>query len=152
MSASAKHRHYSDIKATTQGSLIAKVPIVLFSMILSGLLFLTVFSYAALSNSSPVTLSAPLSLLALYLSSFVGGCISSKTLLQPDSYLCALLSSLIFTVTLLVLKMIVPQPDSVLQTGNSIILHSLIVIVGLAGTYFAERSKSRKFRRHKKRR
>ena len=152
MPASSKHKHYSDIKATSHGSLFAKVPIVLLTMILSGLLFLSVFAYAVLGNSSPITLSAPLSLSALYLCSFTGGCVSAMTLSRPNSYVCTILSSLIFSIILLVLKSFVPRPDSVLQTGSTIILHSLIAVVGIAGTYITERSRSRKYIRHKKRR
>lgn len=152
MSGSKKHRHYSEKTASSQGSLIAKVPIVLLSMILSGLLLLLISAYFALKTDSPILLSSPLSLAALYLSALVGGVVCSLTLEKPQSYICSIVSSSFFVIITVTLKAFIPKSLSSPQTIVSIFLHALIVLVCVAGVYAAEKCKYGYNRRHRIRR
>lgn len=152
MSGSNKHRHYSDKKATSKGALIAKVPIVLLSMMLSGLLLLIISAYLALRTDSPLLLSTPLSAVSLYLCSFIGGTICALMHRNPESYISALISSSALVLFTLILKVIIPRSSSAPQTGISIVLHALIVVACLAGVLLAEKCRSKNNRRHKTRR
>ena len=152
MSGSNRRRHYSDKKSSAKGTFIAKVPIVMLSMILSGLLLLLVSAYFALKTNSPLSLTAPLSLAALYLSSFIGGAVCAFLLEDPGSYVCALISSSVFTIITLISKLIIPKPESIMQTGPSIVLHVLIIAACLGGVFVTQRIRYRNKRRHKTRR
>ncbi len=152
MSGSNKHRHYSDKKASTNSAFIAKVPIVLLSMMLSGLLLLLISAYFALKTDSPLLLSSPLSAASLYICSFIGGTVCALMLGHPESYFAALLSSSAFALIILIMKAVIPQSSSSPRAGVSVIMHSLIVISCLAGVAITEKCRSHKNRRHKIRR
>lgn len=152
MSGYNKHRHYSDKKATFPNTFIAKVPIVLLTMILSGLLLLLVSAFLVLNSESPLILSTPLSLTALYLCSFIGGIVCSLMFDNPQSYIGALLASSAFTVIILIMKITVPQAPSAPQIMISIILHTFIIVACFAGVFLTERIRYQNTRRHKIRR
>ena len=152
MSGSNKRRHYSDKKASNKDSIVAKVPIVLLSMILSGLILLTVSAYLALKTDSPIKLSAPLSAISLYLSSFIGGAVCSWLLNMPDSCICAILSSSTFTFLLIIMKALIPSSSTAPQIGVSVVMHGLIVAVSIIGVLTTEKIKSRNIRKYKSRR
>ena len=148
MSGSKKHRHYSDQKTADKGGSFAKVPIVLLSMILSGLLLLLVSTYFILKTNSPLLLSAPSALASLYICSFIGGIICSLMLSKSKSYICALLSSSALVLFTLLLKAIIPRSPSSPQAGVLVTLHALIIVACLSGTFIAEKCKKQRVSRH----
>lgn len=152
MSGSNKHRHYSDKKSSTKSKIAAKVPIVLLSMILSGLLMLIIAAYFSLKTDSPLLLSTPLSLIALYLCSFIGGIICALIFQNPDSYICALFSSSLLMLISLIAKAFIKSSPSTPQNVTSVVLHALIVAACLAGVLITEKIRSQNNRRHKIRR
>lgn len=149
MSFSNKPRHYSDKKAVSDGSFIVKVPIVLLSMMLSGLLLLLISSYFALKTDSPLALTTPLSIISLYLCSFIGGAICAIVLRHSQSYLCALVSSTAFIIIELVLKAVVPRSATTPQIGVSALLHALIILSCISGVFFTLKIRVPNNKRHK---
>ncbi len=152
MSKISKHRHYSDKRAASKSSLIVKVPIVLLLMILSGLSFLAVATLFALRAPFPLSLTRSLSLVALYIAALIGGLVSAFKFDRPESYLCALISSAVLTLMILLMKSITEKPEASLSVGLSIVLHVMIVAICLAGAKTGERIIAARSRRHKTRR
>lgn len=152
MSRANIRRHYSDKKSASKSANIAKVLIVLLSMILSGLLLLTASAYFALNSASPLSLSVPLALASLYFCSFIGGGICAFMLNNPDSYICAAISSSAFLLITLFLKTVIPCSNFISKATVSVALHALIPIVCLTGVMLTEKILSGNNKRHKIRR
>ena len=71
-----------------------------------GLIFLTVGAWVAYSNPDPASLSTPLSLGALALSSLLGGFVSSRRNSGNNAALCGLCGGCMFTAALFILSLL----------------------------------------------
>jgi hypothetical protein len=90
--------------------------------------------------------------MALYIAALIGGLVSAFKLDRPESYLCALISSAVLTLIILLMKSITEKPEASLSVGLSIVLHVMIVAICLAGAKIGERIIAARSRRHKTRR
>lgn len=152
MAVNNNRRHYSDKNSNSTKSVITKVPLVLLSMILSGLLLLTVSAYFLLKSESPLLLSRVAALICLYACAVIGGLISAGLFKGQRAYLCAILSSLAFTAIILIMKAFVPRSDASPTLPASILMHSAVIILASAGVLAYQKTKAQTNGRHRKRR
>ncbi len=152
MTVNNNRRHYSDKKSNSAKSVITKVPLVLLSMILSGLLLLSASGYFLLKTDSPLSLSRLTAFICLYVCALICGIISSRLFEGAQAYVCAIIASSAFTILLLIMKTVVPRADSPLALSASVLMHSAIIAVAASGVLISQKAAKQNNRRHRKRR
>ena len=114
---------------------------------LSGISLLLIFCLIAYSAKDPDTLTTPLSIAALYISSVVGGIFASR--FSNGSFICAATSGAISAFCIFLLSLI-PIYDTGTDTVLGLALNALIIPSFLLGAFVGRpRAKAKKRKRAK---
>ena len=117
---------------------------------LSGLLLLLTVCFIALSSSDPLHLIAPLSMLALFPSAFLGGFVCSKRV-EGSPLACGAVTAAMWTVVSLILSLcLFNTPSADYELWQSIILHLSSILFCIFGA-FAGKYKPRRNPRKQRR-
>ncbi len=117
--------------------------------VISGGILLTLLCFFALGSEDPLSLIAPLSLLALLPSNFLGGFISTKKA-DCSPLACGAITAAMWMLLSLVVALFLPYPSSNYALWQSILLHCASVLFCVLGA-FAGSYKPRKDTRKKHR-
>ena len=136
--ASSISKHNSKIQHTV----IETAPKATLLMLLAGLFILLLGALIVQSFDSPVALSSPVACLALYSGADVGGCFCA-TRLDDGLWLgCALISSSLLCVLLILAKAFVAAPEPSKGFMISLICHLLVPLSAVLGALICNRLKS----------
>ena len=144
----AQRTHATEEEPIIKAVLLSSLFGVLAS-VLSGGILLTVLCFVALGSDDPLSLIAPLSLLALLPSNFLGGFISSKKA-DCSPLACGAICAAMWMLLSLVVALCLPYPSSDHALWQSIMLHAASVIFCVLGA-FAGNYKPKKNTRRKRR-
>ena len=117
--------------------------------VLSGGILLTILCFVALGSEDPLSMIAPLSLLALLPSNFLGGFISTKKA-DCSPLACGAICAAMWMLLSLVVALCLPYPSSHYALWQSILLHCASVLFCVLGA-FAGGYKPRRDTRKKRR-
>lgn len=136
----AQNRH-TNKQASSSQKILATAPKVFLLMTASGLLLLFTSAVIASRLPSPLKMITPLALFSLYISSALGGIISSKLLDSPASYFCAAATSSVFTLSIIFFKLFfMPAQTSDYPSALSAVLHVLIIVTSVLGAHLQNKS------------
>jgi putative membrane protein (TIGR04086 family) len=144
----AQRTHATEEEPIIKAVLLSSLFGVLAS-VLSGGILLTVLCFVALGSDDPLSLIAPLSLLALLPSNFLGGFISTKKSDCPPMP-CGAICAAMWMLLSLVVALCLPYPSSDHVLWQSVFLHGASVLFCILGA-FAGSYKPRKDTRKKHR-
>lgn len=113
----------------------------------SAVLLLLIFCAVAYSTSDPASITAPLSLCALYLSSLIGGVAAVR--LSGDGIASGALSGLITAVLVFVLSAL-PLPESSFDLPQSLIFTALVIPASVLGAVIGHRRTKTAAKQHAK--
>ena len=144
----AQRTHASEETPIVKTVLLSSLFGVLAS-VLSGGILLTILCFVALGSDDPLSMIAPLSLLALFPSNFLGGFISTKKA-DCSPLACGAICAAMWMLLSLVVALCLPYPSSDHALWQSIILHAASVLFCVLGA-FAGGYKPRRDTRKKRR-
>ena len=128
----------------TRHTIIETAPKATLLMLLTGLFILFVGAFFIQKLDSPVALSEPLALTALYLGTAVGGAFCASRMEGRLSLSTALAASAILCVLLILAKAFVAEPKDPNGTLISFITHLLVPISAVLGALICNRLKIKK--------
>ncbi len=102
--------------------------------VISGGILLTILCFVALGSEDPLSLIAPLSLLALLPSNFLGGFISTKKA-DCSPLACGAICAAMWMLLSLVVALCLPYPSSNYALWQSILLHCASVLFCVLGAF-----------------
>lgn len=128
----------------TRHTVIETAPKATLLMLLTGLFILFVGAFFIQKLDSPVALSEPLALTALYLGTAVGGAFCASRMDGNLSFPSALAASAILCVLLILAKAFVAEPEDPNGAWISFITHLLIPLSAVLGALICNRLKIKK--------
>ncbi len=127
-----------------QHTIIETAPKATLLMLLTGLFILFVGAFFIQRLDSPVALSEPLALIALYLGTAVGGAFCASRMDGKLSLSSALIASAILCVLLILAKAFVAEPENPNGSLTSFITHLLVPLSAVLGALICNRLKNKK--------
>lgn len=128
----------------TRHTVIETAPKATLLMLLTGLFILFVGAFFIQKLDSPIALSEPLALTALYLGTAVGGAFCASRMEGRLSLSTALAASAILCVLLILAKAFVAEPKDPNGALISFITHLLIPLSAVLGALICNRLKTKK--------
>lgn len=100
---------------------------------ISGLIFISALSAAALASPDPLSLITPLSLIALFPSAFIGGFVTAKKVKDAPA-LCGIICGGFSTVCAMLFSIVLKGlSSSNFELWQSLLLHALVIVFSVLG-------------------
>ncbi len=131
-------------------TIIETAPKATLLMLLTGLFILFIGAFFVQRLDSPVALSEPLALIALYFGGAVGGAFCASRMDGKLSLSSALIASAILCVLLILAKAFVAEPEDPNGALISFITHLLVPLSAVLGALLCNRLKDKKETKNRK--
>ena len=128
----------------TQHTVIETAPKATLLMLLTGLFILFAGAFFIQKLDSPIALSTPLAIFALYSGAISGGVLCSHRLHGRQALACAVISSAVICVMIIIAKAFIEAPQYLNGFVTSLITHLSIPIIAIVGALIGGRIKTNK--------
>ena len=128
----------------TRHTVIETAPKATLLMLLTGLFILFAGAFFIQKLDSPIALSTPFAIFALYSGAISGGVFCSHRLHGRQALACAVISSAVICVMIIIAKAFIEAPQYPTGFVTSLITHLSILIIAIIGALIGGRIKTNK--------